>query len=329
MRNASRSHHEISRSIAAVCRPRQAFTLIELLVVIVILSILASLSLAGLAGARQRAKADKTRSTIRKIDAVIRPMYDSYLTRRVDAAYVRNPTPTECPKCYQSGNNQPSAMPTKSWKRLVAIRNLSIAEMPDCWPDVVASVASLPPNAVTKAYNTAASVADPLVNGPAETLYLIIRRSGFEPDALELFRADELGDTDKDGAAEFIDGWLNPIGFLRWAPGFESPIQKPDPHVAHDPLDPLRLSESDYATTPLIVSGGPDGSLGITALSSGWLINAGSPPAVPSLLLDSTTAIIGAPLKSVPTAAARVGSPALVAPTDHRDNITNHDLTRR
>ena len=62
--------------------PRNAFTLIELLVVLVIVSVLASLSLAGLAGARQRAKIDKTRSTIRKIDSVIRPIFDSYLTPR-------------------------------------------------------------------------------------------------------------------------------------------------------------------------------------------------------------------------------------------------------
>ena len=62
---------------------RRAFTLIELLVVFIIISILSSLMLAGLAGARQRAKTDKTKSTIRKIDSVIRPMFDSYRTRRV------------------------------------------------------------------------------------------------------------------------------------------------------------------------------------------------------------------------------------------------------
>ena len=69
------------RAIKRRCR---AFTLIELLVVFIIISILSSLMLAGLAGARQRAKTDKTKSTIRKIDSVIRPMFDSYRTRRVD-----------------------------------------------------------------------------------------------------------------------------------------------------------------------------------------------------------------------------------------------------
>ena len=65
---------------------RRAFTLVELMVVIMIIAILSSLTLAGLSGVRQRAREDKTKSTIRKIDAVIRPMYDSYRTRRVQAS---------------------------------------------------------------------------------------------------------------------------------------------------------------------------------------------------------------------------------------------------
>ena len=65
---------------------RRAFTLVELMVVIMIIAILSSLTLAGLSGVRQRAREDKTKSTIRKIDAVIRPMYESYRTRRVQVA---------------------------------------------------------------------------------------------------------------------------------------------------------------------------------------------------------------------------------------------------
>jgi prepilin-type N-terminal cleavage/methylation domain-containing protein len=103
---------------------RLAFTLIELLVVVVIITVLASLSLAGLAGARQRAKIDKTRSTIRKIDAIIRPMYDSYRTRRVAVA--------------SSANRRTSAT-----AQLAARRTLMLYEMPDTWSDVPATSSAL------------------------------------------------------------------------------------------------------------------------------------------------------------------------------------------
>ena len=96
---------------------RRAFTLVELMVVIMIIAILSSLTLAGLSGVRQRAREDKTKSTIRKIDAVIRPMYDSYRTRRVQV------TPGLAP-------------PAAALEKLVRLRRLMVFEMPDSWSDV-------------------------------------------------------------------------------------------------------------------------------------------------------------------------------------------------
>lgn len=281
-----------------------AFTLIEFLVVVVILSILASLSLAGLAGARQRSKADKTRSTIRKIDAVIRPMYDSYRTRRVAAT--------------AGGTSKATAQNV-----LLAKRDLIIREMPDSASDVtaVAGFSSLP------AY-ISFRVGKTTTNGSAECLYMILARSGFDPESLENFRSDEVGDTDMDAAPEFVDGWGQPIVFLRWAPGWLPPantvLQVADPVTAHDPLDPLRVDSRDYDATlplstgyalvPLIASGGPDELPGVTETPSGWVnyrplktlvvSNAASPPVL-------------------------IGHPSQSDPTAYRDNITNHDLSRK
>jgi prepilin-type N-terminal cleavage/methylation domain-containing protein len=101
-------------SISSRRRQRSAFTLVELMVTMVIIAMLASLTLAGLAGARQRAKIDKTRSTIRKINEIILPQYESYLTRRVPVT---------------GGDRTAIAQ-----SRLLNKRRLMTLEMPDQWP---------------------------------------------------------------------------------------------------------------------------------------------------------------------------------------------------
>jgi type II secretory pathway pseudopilin PulG len=230
------------------------------MVVIVIISIVASLSLAGLAGSRQRTKADRTRSTIRKIDAIIRPMYDSYRTRRVAAT--------------TSTDRLANAAAVLAAKRL-----RMVLEMPDSWDDVAAtSSASQSPTA--KAYTRYRESLATLSTGDAshECLYMIVARSGFEPDALEMFRADEVIDYDGDGAKEFSDGWGRPIAFMRWPTGFVSPLsplQIADAATYHDPLDPLRVdfdatnvARTGYALVPLVYSPGPDEQYGLVKLSN-------------------------------------------------------------
>jgi hypothetical protein len=55
----------------------------------------------------------------------------------------------------------------------------------------------------------------------AECLYLIVStmRDG-DKSALDFFFPNEIGDVDGDGMNEILDGWGNPIEFLRWAPGY-------------------------------------------------------------------------------------------------------------
>lgn len=274
-----------------------AFTLVELMVVMVILTILASLSLAGMAGARQRAKIEKTRSTIRKIDSVIRPMFDSYRTRRVSV------TATTI-----SGSNAKSI--------LYAKRDLMLREMPDTPTDVTTVTGSNPfsslPGYITYRSGKTSD------NGSAECLYMIVARSGFDPDALEAFRSNEIGDGDSDGAPEFIDGWGNPIIFLRWAPGWlgnaSTSLQVADTVNAHDPLDPLKVDSTAYALVPLITSGGPDGLTGLTVVSNGWIANR---PLTTLIVSDSSSPprLIGSADSSTPPACL--------------DNITNHDLMKK
>ncbi len=276
---------------------RRGFTLVEMMVVTVLIAVLASLSLVGLAVARGRAKADKTRSTLRKLNEIVVPHYESYLGRRVP---------------FVSGTNSR----TNAQNRLVAIRTLMVREMPDDWADVcdtVPAVNALPTFLQTGPIFAYAATKGLLgtsrtdAEGSAECLYMIVSRGGMEPDQMEQFRADEIGDTDGDGAPEFLDGWNDAIIFLRWAPGFRSALQDGNATTNHDPFDPQRVDPAGFALVPLIISGGPDKRTSVQLMATGWnVLN---------------------PLNSVVTVGASIGAAANAS--DVRDNVTNHDLISR
>jgi hypothetical protein len=60
-------------------------------------------------------------------------------------------------------------------------------------------------------------------NQGAECLYLILSvMQDRDSSALDFFFPSEIGDTDSDGMPEILDGFGQPIGFLRWAPGISA-----------------------------------------------------------------------------------------------------------
>jgi prepilin-type N-terminal cleavage/methylation domain-containing protein len=329
----------------AVVARRPAFTLIELVVVLTIVTILASLTLGGLAVTRQRAQIDKTKSTIRKIHEAIVPHYESYVRRRVS----------------MKGSTSYPSLPEERLRRM---RALVMFEMPDSWNDVgfggdgtgveqnrlfiTQDDGSLTPSTliptdfawtgVTRGYaayhhamRTASGGTDFRRTYPSsECLYMIVSRGLGEPDIMEQFRADEIGDVDGDKVPEFIDGWGQPIAFIRWPVGFPSPLQSQNASLQPDPFDPLRVSalvaypptiptpQRDYAVTPLIVSGGPDGTstnYGVE-FRAGWhpvLVSSPSPPPLT--------------LRVVPPGSGPDPNPGAINNADIvADNVTNHDL---
>ena len=127
--------------------------------------------------------------------------------------------------------------------------------------------------------------------------------------ALEMFSDSDIGDVDNDGMPEILDGWGNPIRFLRWPAAFPSPLHPsrhdpatpasnrrqrsitPDVQVASDFQDPFdlanahwqqRLTAPSFRIVPLIVSAGPDGEFGIgfdrVGASFTWFRQASSMP---------------------------------------------------
>jgi len=142
--------------------------------------------------------------------------------------------------------------------------------------------------------NLTLNSAEALANQGAECLYLIMATSfvGGSP-ALEAIPAANIGDTDNDGLREILDGWGNPLGFIRWPVGYFDPELSIDKTIP----DEFDLFRSDYAYTmvpgstsssagaydvfsgrnyfddapikpwsmrPLVFSAGPDGEYGIT-----------------------------------------------------------------
>ncbi|MEM9646415.1 MAG: hypothetical protein AAF989_15595, partial [Planctomycetota bacterium] len=133
------------------------------------------------------------------------------------------------------------------------------------------------------------------LNQSAECLYLMISTTfiGGAP-ALNAIPTGNVGDTDNDGLLEILDGWGQPIGFLRNAVGYTDVGKVLNERVSGlETVEDIDVLQGDYAhyvdqtansvalawvsdpevtpkrTTPwsmrpLILSAGPDGEFGIT-----------------------------------------------------------------
>lgn len=201
---------------------RASYTLIELLITVSIIAIMASMVLFALYAAQEQARVQKTRALVTKLGNVVRSHYESYRTRRVPVTFDPNDPPQLRAKI-----------------RLDVLRDMMRMEMPDRWSDVtddpVAPFGEDPMELVkrrpssSRAYSNKYVLASPkpsLQNQNAECLYMIVMAVlAREGDARDVFRADDVADTDDDGFPEFVDAWGTPIRFLRWAPGFISDLQ--------------------------------------------------------------------------------------------------------
>ncbi len=246
--------------------------------------------------------------------------------------------------------------------RVNGIRELMRMELPDRKTDLLMGPAVLPPNAVPSLWHAYRRHAARLINErrtdvsfpitdnsidkqmdaywssdfeSAECLYLILSQIiDQDRKALEFFPAQEIGDVDKDGMPEILDGWGHPIIFLRWAPGLQI-AGSPQDGKAPDPFDLLgvypRLDQAQtFALYPLVSSAGPDGQMEIFADNSNesQRINyaLSTPPNNPFIGLPNvnryqdeaseTTVMVGSPQDK--------NQDGIFG---WLDNITNHNLT--
>lgn len=289
---------------------RQAFTVIELMVVISIIALLAAMAASALSNAAEMAREQRTRAIVQKLDQLIMERWDSYRTRSVPY----KPAAADTPR-------------TRALARLNAIRELQRMEMPDnindVWDDPVI-LAAIP--SAARGYRRRAQPVGTWTGQyeNAECLYLIVSNmKDGEKNAIEFFTSSEIGDVDDDGMPEILDGWGEPIHFLRWAPGYRSDAtpsalthQSRDPGKP-DPFDPIRAdprvdpsldtdpSNDTFALTPLIFSSGPDREAGVTASGGTFHYSATTPKNDPFTTSPNEFGLI-------------------YAETQAADNITNH-----
>ena len=253
------------------CTDRSAFTLVEIMVTIIVLSILSSLVLFAMTGVLEMAKETQTKSRIAKLDREISRLWNGYLSRRVPL---------------QLDRSLPRQVAAQA--RLVALRDLMRLEMPDRVTDV-----TVPPAvdfngdgdiddadrpAASKAYKDIADATswDDKHQG-AECLYMIVQFNvGTGTRGRSFFSESEVGDLDEDGMPEFLDAWGQPIRFLRWAPGLNSPLQDQDPNQpdpfdpqgVDDLFDPAMSGDARFPLYPYIVSAGSNRQSGTVFGSS-------------------------------------------------------------
>ncbi|TWT88983.1 hypothetical protein Mal64_24740 [Pseudobythopirellula maris] len=238
--------------------PLLGLTLVELLVSMAIVSILAALivGVAGVAG--ETAREARTRQLIARLHTQLMERYDQYRYQRVELNRADRPPVVNMVEDYRDYLAASGLFITSGWTngqveaagRLQALRETMRMEMPDRWSDVYlkplpASLTEIEPEdfggplfasqrpTLSRLYsrrlqamiNAGVSRDDLMANQSAECLYLVVMNATSDGEAAGLFKPADIGDVDGDGAPEFLDGWGNPIRFLRWAPGFESDSQ--------------------------------------------------------------------------------------------------------
>ncbi|MEE2843941.1 MAG: type II secretion system protein [Planctomycetota bacterium] len=200
------------------------FTLIELLAVMAIILLLSAAMLVALTELQASTKKGRCQQQIKKIDQLIMQRWDELLHKPLPVQFNSlGPAPTQL------------NINARKLQILIARRELMRLEMPDRITDITDNPVvfprgiqmQLPATTATfrrkKVYNESLGNIWTEQNQGAECLYLILSvMQDRDSSALDFFFPGEIGDTDGDGMLEILDGFNQPLGFLRWAPGISA-----------------------------------------------------------------------------------------------------------
>lgn len=275
---------------------RNAFTLIEILVVLIILSILSAMVTTAVSGVRTTARESRTKRIISVVDSVIAEQYEQlrYRPLPVEIPSLYNFAPNGAVVGYEVLADESARV------RLMMLRDLQRMELPDRYTDITAppaamfaaasavvevadqivqsradksqrrlfqvawydtslSLDNLPPKVTS--YRSRLSGDETPEHQGAECLYLILSTSfvGGQP-AIGAIPDANIGDTDDDGMPEILDGWGQPLQYVRWPVGFTPSITGSVPNVDFEITvdvekpDDFDLFRADYA---YVASEGP------------------------------------------------------------------------
>lgn len=242
-------------------------TLIELLITMVIIAIISAAILGTASAAFENARRSRTQSLITKISGLVLERWDSYANRRVD---INRTIEVEIDNWANAPNLTPLQRSQRSATRgqlmadarLLALRELMKFEMPDRWSDFLNTPVMLDPTRmppIAQMYNRRyleVSGHDEInTYQSAECLYLIVMYATGDGEARTMFNTQDIGDVDGDGAPEFVDGWGQPLQWIRWPAGFVSDLQPVDNDGRrfaddHDPFDIFRRDAPDLPGQP-------------------------------------------------------------------------------
>jgi prepilin-type N-terminal cleavage/methylation domain-containing protein len=266
MPNYSHNYNQDQTLRTSALRQVGGFTLIELLVVMAIISLLAAALLVALTELQASSKKGRCQQQIKKIDQLIIRRWDEILHK---------------PLPIQLSPSGSVSIPQQILRARL--------EMPERITDIFDAPIYCPVSATTKAFRRKANSSAGWTekNQGAECLYLILSvMQDRDSSALDFFFPGEIGDTDEDGMLEILDGFGQPIGFLRWAPRFSyrgPPTHNPRHQSRYSDIQDINPVDSPDATDmgaadsrlggnpaddpfnlfPLIVSAGRDGEFGL------------------------------------------------------------------
>ena len=217
---------------------KSGFTLVELLVVLVIIGMLASMVSFAMFRSMQAAREAKTQALISKLHNVLARHWDTFETGQIPfTSSVSDPTDAQ---------------------RLLAVREWMQFEMPNSTDDLTGSPTLINKPLTNTVINDMGAISG---NAPtdAQCLYrLATLLADDDLDRINLFSENETKDINGDGTPDiFIDGWGQPIRFIRWPAGLVTDIQDCNSTTSPDPFDPTGIG-SGYALFPLIYSHGSD-----------------------------------------------------------------------
>jgi prepilin-type N-terminal cleavage/methylation domain-containing protein len=369
-------------------RRRGGFTLTELMIVIMIIGIMAGLALSAISAAAELAREQRTRAIIAKLDQLIIDKYESYRTRAVPLqASLRRPAPND-----QTPQRTASMTRLTGIRELMRLElpdrisdlcNLNelgdlgaatsdgnfYLDFPNFTNQVNTSVIKSIPS-VTRAYKRHVQrvVNYERSRRPAgtyngwsvqyqgsECLYLILSQiHDGDKQATDYFAPEEIGDLDDDGMKEILDGWGQPIEFLRWAPGYvtnpwdnnRAPMATTQTRPAIDAngivmvytpdiFDPARvdnrvstntdITDDPFELRPLIISGGRDKQIGLILEDYS---NVNDPSSINPrnniAFFNDPYAVLPSPFQANQQL-RRIGEPfPPTVSTAYADNLTNH-----